>query len=239
MALNLVDGAQRARALATGSGISATIRYRASALSSIAVASRKQGSAIRPDYAGKGRLLTPGNPPPTSEVYWIIPPDVAIYELRMTMHAPKRARYARRLPRRRCPMAPGGRGCRCRPQHRAERVQHRGVLDGGGNPRVASVRDAAQDLAKDLAGPGLGQRVDDIDLPDASNRADLVADQLHQFGAEPRPVGGVGRHVGVQHHQPARDPPLHGVNNTENCAIGDIRVRGQHILHAAGGELVT
>lgn len=41
-------------------------------------------------------------------------------------------------------------------QHRAQRVEHRGVVDGGGHRLLLAVGDAAHRLAQDLARPGLG-----------------------------------------------------------------------------------
>ena len=44
--------------------------------------------------------------------------------------------------------------------------------------------------------------------------------------------------AGLEHHEPARDLALHRVRHADHGALGDRRVRGQHLLHAAGGQPV-
>ena len=74
----------------------------------------------------------------------------------------------------------GGPGSALAAQDQAHRVEHGGILDGGRHRCVVPVGDAAHGLPQDLAGPGLGQSGDDVDLPQCGYGADLVADQLRR-----------------------------------------------------------
>lgn len=57
---------------------------------------------------------------------------------------------------RRPPAGPERGEYRFRMQHRAYRIEHRDVLDGGRHHRILTVRDAAHGLTQRLAGSGLG-----------------------------------------------------------------------------------
>ena len=46
------------------------------------------------------------------------------------------------------------------------------------------------------------------------------------------------RHAGLQHHEAARHLALEGILDAEHRAFGDIGMRGEHLLHAAGGKPV-
>ena len=53
-----------------------------------------------------------------------------------------------------------------------------------------------------------------------------------------RSSSSVRSHAGLQHHEPARHLALERVRHADDGALGDVGVRGQHLLHPAGGEPV-
>ena len=68
-----------------------------------------------------------------------------------------------------------------------DQVHHRGVGQGGDVAELAVLGDVAEQPAHDLAGAGLGQLLDDHDLPRPGDRADLLG------------------HVGLRARRPRRD----------------------------------
>ena len=91
------------------------------------------------------------------------------------------------------------------PQDGAECVEDGWVVDGGGYGRSVAVGDAAHGLAQYLARAGLGQPGDDVDPAEGGDGADLVADQLDEFGAQRL---GVGVDARLEHDEPAGDLAL-------------------------------
>ena len=74
----------------------------------------------------------------------------------------------------------------------AECVEGGWVVDGGGWGFVVAVGDAAHRFAEDFAGAGFGEGGDDVDLAQCGDGADLVADQVDEFGVQGVGVVGAG-----------------------------------------------
>src|SRR5262249_41150716 len=70
-------------------------------------------------------------------------------------------------------------------------VQHGGVAQGGGIPRLAALRDVAQQAAHDLAGPRLGQVIGPDDPFWPGELPDPVADVPAELLVERGPRAGV------------------------------------------------
>src|SRR6516225_2292281 len=78
-------------------------------------------------------------------------------------------------------------------QDRAQRVQYRGVFDGGRHGLLVAVGDAAHGSAQDLAGTGLWQTCHHVHPAQRGDRADLVPDKLNKLGRDGGRVGGDAR----------------------------------------------
>src|SRR3954471_12667766 len=82
-----------------------------------------------------------------------------------------------------------------------EGVEHGGVLDGAGHRGHLAVSELPHRFAQDLPRARLGQARHDIDLAQAGDRADLVADALYQFGPDAVALGR-GIHPALEHDEP-------------------------------------
>jgi hypothetical protein len=82
----------------------------------------------------------------------------------------------------------------------------------------------------------LGRRSTTSGLLEGGDRADLLAHQL-TARRRSRRLGAVD--AGLEHHEPQRQLALELVGDADDRALGDVRMRREHLLHAAGGEPVA
>src|SRR5262252_5577975 len=114
--------------------------------------------------------------------------------------------------------------------------QDGGVVDGGWHGPLIAVGDLFHGAAQNLAGSRLRQpRHRDVDL-ERGHRADLFAYQRHDFLLD---LGGWAVDPGLEHDETTRRLTLELVLHSDDGAFGNIRVRGQHFLHATGGKTVA
>src|SRR4051812_9754391 len=120
-------------------------------------------------------------------------------------------------------------------QRVADLVEHARVVDGGGHrPRLA-VGDLLHRPAQDLARAGLGQPPDRDGDAERRHGPDLLPHEADELRLD---VVRRGLDPGLQDHEPARHLALELVLHADHGAFGDGRVRGEHLLHAAGREPV-
>ena len=81
-----------------------------------------------------------------------------------------------------------------------------------------------------------GRRCDDDGEAERRHRADLVADERHAFLLD---VARRAVDAGLEHDEAARHLALELVLDAEHGAFGDVLVRRQHLLHAAGRKPVA
>src|SRR5215469_18185564 len=121
-------------------------------------------------------------------------------------------------------------------ERRADLVEDRRIVDSGRHLPGLVVGDFLHGAAQDLAGAGLRQPSHrDRDL-ERRHRADLVANERDAFLLN---LAGRTVHAGFEHDEATRHLALELILDAEHGAFGDVGVRGEHFLHAAGGEPVA